>query len=127
VVREEHYYVDENGKEKILQVKQEYINNEDKKKMKLQFPYKKKYINGNTSLNSTLVKDKESVKNTIQNNNKNINNISKNEENFDDKSYLINNNNNIFIKNENNSDSMIIIMKIKESQLQLKILIQIII
>ena len=45
VVREEHYYIDENGKEKILQVKQEYINNEDRKKMKNKHPHKKKYIN----------------------------------------------------------------------------------
>ena len=45
VVREEHYYVDENGKEKILQVKQEFINNEDKKKMKTKNPHKKKFIN----------------------------------------------------------------------------------
>ena len=45
VVREEHYYIDENGKEKILQVKQEYINNEDKKKMKTKHPHKKRYIN----------------------------------------------------------------------------------
>ena len=33
VIREEHYYIDENGKEKILQVNQEFINNEDKKKI----------------------------------------------------------------------------------------------
>ena len=45
VIREEHYYIDENGKEKILQVKQEFINNEDKKKIITNNPFKKKYIN----------------------------------------------------------------------------------
>jgi len=29
VIREEHYYIDEDGNEKILEVKQKYINNED--------------------------------------------------------------------------------------------------
>ena len=93
VVREEHYYVDENGKEKILQVKQEYINNEDKKIMKMKYPYKKKYINlgaylnmNNTSLNSTLNKEKENDEIKIQNKmNTDINNIFLNNESFDEK------------------------------------------
>ena len=93
VVREEHYYVDENGKAKILQVKQEYINNEDKKIMKMKYPYKKKYINlgaylnmNNTSLNSTLNKEKENDEIKIQNKmNTDINNIFLNNESFDEK------------------------------------------
>ena len=95
VVREEHYYVDENGKEKIFQVKHEYINNEDKKKMKTKNPYKKKYINmdtflnaNNTSLNSTLVKEQDNENIKMENNiNKDIdfNNIFRNNESFDEK------------------------------------------
>ena len=66
VVREEHYYVDENGKEKILRVKQEYMNNEDKKILKR--PYKKKFLNlgaflnnnhNNSTFNNSLLKEKE--------------------------------------------------------------------
>ena len=65
VVREEHYYIDENGKEKILQVKQEYINNEDKKKMKTKNPHKKRYINmvNKLNLNSTLTKKNQTETN----------------------------------------------------------------
>ena len=95
VVREEHYYVDENGKEKILQVKHEYINNEDTKKMKTKHPYKKKYINmgsylnaneNNTSLDSTLLKEKYNDDIKMENNlNKDNNNIFKNNESFDEK------------------------------------------
>ena len=85
--------MDENGKEKILQVKQEYINNEDKKIMKMKYPYKKKYINlgaylnmNNTSLNSTLNKEKENDEIKIQNKmNTDINNIFLNNESFDEK------------------------------------------
>ena len=88
VVREEHYYVDENGKEKILQVKQEFINNEDKKKMKTKNPHKKKFINtgkkiyynninktfNKNKLDSTLNKEDklekiEGIKNEIDKNN----------------------------------------------------------
>ena len=95
VVREEHYYVDENGKEKILQVKQEYINNEDKKKMKMKYPYKKKYVNigafsnTNTSLNSTLMKEKvnEEIKN--QNNMNNINTIFNNNVNYNEEKNIL--------------------------------------
>ena len=93
VVREEHYYVDENGKEKILEVKQEYINNEDKKKMN--YPYKKKSLNlgaylntNNSSLNSTLVKDKENNLNNYINvkTNKKINiNLNRNNDSFEEK------------------------------------------
>ena len=65
VVREEHYYVDENGKEKILQVKQEFINNEDKKKMKTKNPHKKRYINVSNKINenSNIKKDENNLKN----------------------------------------------------------------
>ena len=95
VVREEHYYVDENGKEKILQVKQEYINNEDKKKMKLNAPYKKKYINlgnfinnNNTSFNSIIVKEKENDDMKFKNElNKEINVIYRNDESFEENEY----------------------------------------
>ena len=96
VVREEHYYVDENGKEKILEVKQKFINNEDKKKMKINHPYKKKYVNlgnffnnNNTSFNSVIIKDHEDIKfnNEI---NKKMNTIYKNNESFDEKEYKIN-------------------------------------
>ena len=80
VVREEHYYVDENGKEKILQVKQEYINNEDKKKMKTKNPLKKRYINMANkfkNLNSILNKNNqtepiENIKTIKKENNTNI-------------------------------------------------------
>ena len=59
VVREEHYYVDENGKEKIIKVKQEFINDEDKKKTKSKHPYKKRYINMvNKFDNSNLILNK---------------------------------------------------------------------
>ena len=91
VVREEHYYVDENGKEKILEVKQEYINNEEKKKIK--FPYKKKYINlgaflntNNSSLNSTINKDNEEILTSNKNTNKRINiSLNKNNQSFEEK------------------------------------------
>ena len=97
VVREEHYYVDENGKEKILQVKQEYINNEDKKKMKVKHPHKKRYINmGNrlNNLNNALNKNNqtgkiEQIKSIKM---ENINNI------FEDKNNLIESSS----KNDNN-------------------------
>ena len=95
VVREEHYYVDENGKEKILQVKQEYINNEDKKRMKMKNPYKKKYVNlgtffnmNNTSLHSIHIKDKdneESASNINTNQNQNINTQEINDNFFENK------------------------------------------
>ena len=105
VVREEHYYVDENGKEKILQVKQEYINNEDKKKMKMKYPYKKKYVNigafansnNNTSLNSTLIKEKENEDIRNQYNSNNINTIFKNNDDYyEDKNILKRKNTDIF-------------------------------
>ena len=89
VVREEHYYIDENGKEKILQVKQEYINNEDTKKMKTKNPHRKKYVN---------------IGKKIKNNNYDLNKLNqtepigesknedkvKNKENIEDKDYLMN-------------------------------------
>ena len=67
VVREEHYYIDENGKEKILQVKQEFINNEDKKKMKTKNPHKKRYINTSNKINENS--NKKIDENNLKNNN----------------------------------------------------------
>ena len=107
VVREEHYYVDENGKEKILQVKQEFINNEDKKKMKTKNPHKKKFINTGKKLyynniNKTFNKNKFDSASNKEDKPEKINGI-KNE--IDKKNESFEGDNNIIdisTKNENN-------------------------
>ena len=44
VIREEHYYIDENGKEKLLEVKQRLINDEANQKKFKKAPYVKKNL-----------------------------------------------------------------------------------
>ena len=58
LIREEHYYIDENGNEKLLEVKQEYIKDKDQKNMEA--PYIKKNLNLKGNLNSS--KNKENSK-----------------------------------------------------------------
>ena len=70
VIREEHYYIDENGEEKLLEVKQKYINNEDDQP-KFNSPYIRKNISMKNSLNLSKIKENN---NDYQNNNNIINN-----------------------------------------------------
>ena len=62
VIREEHYYIDENGKEKLLKVKQQLINDDNKIK-KNRTPYIKKNLNAKSPINSKRFKKKEIIKN----------------------------------------------------------------
>ena len=66
LIREEHYYIDENGNEKLLEVKQKYINDEDQKNMKV--PYVKKNLNLKGNLNSSKNKENSKIeKNNLLN------------------------------------------------------------
>ena len=57
LIREEHYYIDENGNEKLLEVKQKILNDEDSKK--IDAPYIKKNVSLKTGLNPGRKKNKD--------------------------------------------------------------------
>ena len=88
ILREEHYYIDENGNEKLLEVKQKFINNE--------YNRKKKNNDNNNNNNS----------NSNNNNNDNINNSNININNNNINININNNdNNNIYIKKDLHSNT----------------------
>ena len=58
LIREEHYYIDENGKERILEIKQKFLNDSDNHKNKA--PYIKKNIKN--IINSSDINEKEKKK-----------------------------------------------------------------
>ena len=93
LIREEHYYLDENGNEKIFEVKQHCINEEDKEKTKK--PYIKKNMNLKSGFNSSKIS-------TEKNNHIEVNNS-------------LNNENNIL--NDNINDNIIKITKSKDLNL----------
>ena len=59
LLREEHYYIDENGKEKLLEIKQKYLN--DSNKPKINAPYIKKNIKNIINHNKINEKRKKSL------------------------------------------------------------------
>ena len=63
VIREEHYYIDENGKEKLLEVKQRLINDEANLKKFKKTPYVKKNLSVK-GLNSKNKRKDEKNRNT---------------------------------------------------------------
>lgn len=103
LIREEHYYVDEDGKEKILEVNECCVDEEDKKK--IEKPYIKKNMNLKEGFNSSKVKEDKNnfveKNNHLNNGKKNYVEINSSIKNEDNRNYY----NNIETKKNKNLNS----------------------
>ena len=69
VIREEHYYIDENGKEKLLEVKQRLINEGNNKEKFYKSPYNKKNLKIKILKSKNKIEENKKTSNSYSNTN----------------------------------------------------------
>ena len=126
VIREEKYYIDDNGKEKLIRVKQSTIDSKENNEIKEKTPIKPKenkpYINLKyKNQNLTLLNKKKFAeyikeKINIKKNNNSVSILNKNHNNLIKKNIKINTDliNNKYITNDNSNSIKIVINKINK-------------